>query len=101
MSQEDERTRRYHGAIKILAKTEEWPHFKEWLRYQILAMATQNNAIVVTEEDKANHNQRVGMLAAFKLIVTVDEMIDSADEWERNMNGKIEEAEKQNKKRER
>lgn len=96
--QEDERLRRYHGAIKILAKTEEWPHFQEWLRYQILAMATQNNALIITEEDKSQHNARTGMLSAFKLVLSIDEMIGNAEEWENKMAERIKDAENQFKK---
>ena len=90
---EDDKTKRWHGAIKILAKTPEWPHFQEWLRYQILAMVTQNNALVITEEDKAQHNMRAGMLSAFKLVMSVDEMIDNAESWERKMAERTKEAE--------
>lgn len=98
--QDDEKTRRYHGAIKILAKTEEWPHFKEWLQMQMLAMVAQNNILITTEEQKAQHNGRVGMLNAFKLVSTVDEMIENAELWQREMEKRIKEAEEQLTKKE-
>lgn len=66
----------YAGAIEILSKSDEWAKFTEWIKKQIEVrkkkLLTQ---IIISEQDKAEHNLLVGEISMANLIINIPRII--------------------------